>query len=79
MGYSTPTGYHRNHSKGMGYDRGHRILDVKCHCGKLCITRDGYEQHLQIKHPKQLRQMKKSGDWEQLEYDWPYDRHLRSK
>lgn len=60
--------------KGKGYDRGHRIADVTCHCGKFCDTRIGYYQHLQAKHPKRLRQMKKSGEWEQIEFDWPYDR-----
>jgi hypothetical protein len=66
--------YKPHNSKGKGYDRGHRISEVDCRCGKLCTTRLGYYQHLQAKHPKELRQMKKSGAWEQLEYDWPYDR-----
>lgn len=66
--------YKPHNSKGKGFDRGHRIFDVECHCGKYCDTRLGYYQHLQSKHPKKLRQMKKSGEWEQLEYDWPRDR-----
>lgn len=68
---------HRRHEKGNGYDRGYRTCDVKCHCGKLCTTRIGYYQHLQSKHSKELRRMKKSGEWERLEYDWPYDRKPR--
>lgn len=64
--------YKPKNLKGHGYDRGHRIFDVKCHCGKVCTTLTSYYQHLQSKHPKRLRQMKKSGEWEQLEHDWPY-------
>lgn len=39
----------------------------------------GYYQHLQSKHPKEFRRMKKSGDWARLEYDWPYERKLKIK
>lgn len=66
--------YPKKSTKGKGYDRGHRIDDVLCHCGKLCTTRLAYYQHLQSKHPKELRRMKKFGDWEQLEHDWPHAR-----
>jgi hypothetical protein len=52
------------------YDRGHRILDVICHCGKYMTSYLAQYDHMVIKHPKELRQLKKSGEWDQIMYDW---------
>lgn len=39
-----------------------RILDAKCKCGKLCLSFIAWDQHLQMKHPKWRRQLRKSGE-----------------
>ena len=51
-------------------DRGHRILDVKCFCGKVIKSYDGHVQHYKAKHPRILRRMKKNKTWIQVQYDW---------
>lgn len=39
-----------------------RIVDIKCQCGKLLQSFLAYDQHLQNKHPKQRRLLRKSGE-----------------
>jgi hypothetical protein len=57
-------------SKADVYDRGCRILDVTCWCGKYLQSRIGYRDHLRAKHPRQWRRMKKAGEWAQIEIEW---------
>lgn len=53
-------------------DTGKRVLDIRCFCGKLCdVSLEQYRQHVRAKHPKVHRQMKKAGQWAQLELEWP--------
>jgi len=47
-----------------GYDTGRRTLAVEC-CGKELLSQVAYEQHMKTKHPKRVREMKKSGKWQQ--------------
>jgi hypothetical protein len=53
-----------------GHKRGHTILDVKCFCGKLLLEWQDYANHMRAKHPKMVRKLKKSGQWQQDKIDW---------
>lgn len=57
--------------KSDAYDRGHRICEATCFCGKKLFTFIAFVQHTREKHPKRLRAMKKSGELDQLRFDWP--------
>ena len=54
-----------------GHKTGRTILDVFCvPCKKLLETQDAYEKHMVAKHPRRVRQYKKSGRWQQDRIDW---------
>ncbi len=53
------------------YDRGVRIFDEMCFCGKYLASYEAHVQHFKAKHPKHYRAQKKSGYLAQLRFDWP--------
>lgn len=52
------------------YDRGHRIFEVTCFCGKRLLTWAAYRDHMTMKHPKVRRRMRKSGHWAQTQLEF---------
>jgi len=55
----------------VGHKTGKTILDVFCiPCKKQLDTLDAYEKHMMAKHPRRVRQFKKSGRWQQDRIDW---------
>lgn len=53
-----------------GHKTGKTILDVLCFCGKFVTEWQDYANHMLAKHPKIVRQLKKSGQWDQDRIDW---------
>lgn len=71
---------HRGFPCYWGYDTGSRMLEVRCFCGKLCLSHAAYEQHMKAKHPGRLRALKQCGCWQQYLLDgWARRKHGRSR
>lgn len=52
------------------YGRGSRTLETKCFCGKMLKSYLAERSHMMMKHPKHFILLKKSGQWDQIIYDW---------
>lgn len=52
-----------------GYDTGSRLFSVTCHCAKTVYSQLAYEAHMMTKHPREAREIKKSGAWAQQKID----------